>query len=195
MQLSSNIAFKEWAVVVDALGAGEQILLIRKGGIREEKGQFQLYHREFWLFPTQFHESEQSVIPSKRPTLQELAKKGTQDHVDVEYYAIADPIFKIQQSEIIDFLQGKHILSQNVLRERFEFGRENGFYAIIARVYRLPQIEKITLREEYSGCKSWIELDRSLSTNGLVPVIPDREFEDQRNELVGLFNEHAVAHL
>jgi UDP-N-acetylglucosamine 2-epimerase (non-hydrolysing) len=29
-------AFKEWAVVVDALGRGEQTLILRKGGIQEE---------------------------------------------------------------------------------------------------------------------------------------------------------------
>ena len=47
MQPSSNIAFKEWAVVVDALGQGEQVLILRKGGIREERGEFHVDHREF----------------------------------------------------------------------------------------------------------------------------------------------------
>src|SRR5258708_6269605 len=35
MRVSTEIAFKEWAVVADALGHGEQILILRKGGIRE----------------------------------------------------------------------------------------------------------------------------------------------------------------
>ena len=33
-------AFKEWHVVVEALAAGEQILLLRKGGIAEGRGGF-----------------------------------------------------------------------------------------------------------------------------------------------------------
>jgi hypothetical protein len=57
MQVSSNIAFKEWAVVVDALGRGEQVLILRKGGIREQRGEFQADHHEFWLFPTRYHET------------------------------------------------------------------------------------------------------------------------------------------
>ncbi|MED5454303.1 MAG: DUF1802 family protein, partial [Verrucomicrobiota bacterium] len=35
-------AFKEWAVVIDALGRGEQIIILRKGGIHEGKGGFQM---------------------------------------------------------------------------------------------------------------------------------------------------------
>jgi len=84
MQLSSNIAFKEWAVVVDALGRGEQVLILRKGGIREQRGEFHADHHEFWLFPTQYHEAERSVIPSKRPILSEMAASALQDFVDIE---------------------------------------------------------------------------------------------------------------
>src|SRR5512138_2779668 len=49
-------AFKEWAIVVDALGRGEQILILRKGGIAEGRGGFRPEHTRFLLFPTAFHE-------------------------------------------------------------------------------------------------------------------------------------------
>ena len=58
MMAETKVAFKEWAVVVEALGAGEQILILRKGGIHEQRGQFTVAHGEFWLFPTQYHEDE-----------------------------------------------------------------------------------------------------------------------------------------
>ena len=45
-------AFKEWAIVVDALGRGAQILILRKGGLREGSGGFRLEQRQFLLFPT-----------------------------------------------------------------------------------------------------------------------------------------------
>ena len=49
-------AFKEWQVIVAALAAGEQSLLLRKGGIAESRGKFNPERAErFWLFPTQFH--------------------------------------------------------------------------------------------------------------------------------------------
>src|SRR5438093_782089 len=87
MRVRADIAFKEWAVVVDALGRGEQILILRKGGIRERRGEFQVDHASFWLFATQHHEVERSIIPSKRPVLRELAARASTDFADIEFFA------------------------------------------------------------------------------------------------------------
>ncbi|MBA2742902.1 MAG: DUF1802 family protein, partial [Chthoniobacterales bacterium] len=50
-----SIGFKEWALVCDALGRGEQSLILRKGGIAEGRDGFAFRHSEFFLFPTFFH--------------------------------------------------------------------------------------------------------------------------------------------
>src|SRR5215207_4611412 len=49
-------AFKEWTLICDALGRGEQSMIIRKGGIAEGRQGFRFQHSEFLLFPTLFHE-------------------------------------------------------------------------------------------------------------------------------------------
>ena len=48
-----RIALKEWAVICDLLLAGEQAILLRKGGVHEGTGpgQFRLEHDRFALFP------------------------------------------------------------------------------------------------------------------------------------------------
>ena len=46
------IAFKEWAVTVRALAEGEQLVTLRKGGIREPEKHFALEHDRFFLYPT-----------------------------------------------------------------------------------------------------------------------------------------------
>lgn len=194
MEPSNQIAFKEWAIVVDALGQGEQVLILRKGGIREERGQFQVDHREFWLFPTQFHEAERSIIPSKRPRLRDIAAAATKDAVDIEYYVVADAVVQITGPEVLKRLQGRHIWSEQTLQERFQFGREPGLHALIARVYRRPAAERFAIRESYGGCKSWVELERSLSTESLTPVLPDVEYTAQRDEILEMLADHALAH-
>lgn len=194
MQASSNIAFKEWAVVVDALGNGEQILILRKGGIGEVRGEFHADHGEFWLFPTQFHETASSVIPSKRPALREIAGRASPEFVDIEFYAVADPVVRIADVELLGRLQGRHIWSERVLQERFEFGRERGLSALLVRVYRLGSPERLALRDGYGGCKSWVELERSIATATLLPVVSDAEFAAQRNEICELIGDHALAH-
>ena len=47
-----EIAFKEWAVAVDALTNGNQIMLVRKGGISEDSKHFTVIHDKFLLYPT-----------------------------------------------------------------------------------------------------------------------------------------------
>ena len=44
----------------------------------------------FWLFPTQFHESERSIIPSKRTALREIAVGAPKDAVFAELRAHRD---------------------------------------------------------------------------------------------------------
>jgi hypothetical protein len=51
-----SIGFKEWSLVCGALGSGEQSIILRKGGIAEGRSGFSFQHREFFLFPTFFHE-------------------------------------------------------------------------------------------------------------------------------------------
>ena len=193
MQRSFNIAFKEWAVVVDALGLGEQILILRKGGIREERGQFHVDHHEFWLFPTQYHEAESSVIPSKRPVLRELAAAAIKDSVDIQYYAVADAVLKIGDPTALRRLQGRHIWNEQVLQERFQFGREPGLHAMLTRVYRRPSPVRLPMRESYGGCKSWVELEEPLFTEGLTPVLADAEYSAQRDEIRDRLSDHALA--
>lgn len=192
MQPNSNIAFKEWAVVVDALGRGEQILILRKGGIREQHGEFQVDHREFWLLPTQYHEAERSVIPSKRPALREIAATTVKDFVDIAYYAVADSVFEIIDPAALPRLQGRHIWNEEVLQERFQFGREPGLHALLTRIYHSPSSVRFPMRESYGGCKSWVELERSLSTEGLTPVLTDVEYSAQRDEIRERLSDHAL---
>jgi hypothetical protein len=194
MRVSADSAFKEWAVVVDTLARGEQILILRKGGIREHRGEFHVDHPAFWLFPTQYHEAERSIIPSKRPALRELAANAPADAVDIQYYAVADPVLSITDAATLERLQGRHIWTESVLRQRFDFGRGAGLHALIVRVYQLPDPERLPMRERYRGCKSWVQLERPIAGD-VAPVLDDAEFARQRDELIERIREHACADL
>src|SRR6202047_1254167 len=49
-------AFKEGAIVCASIERGKTSLIFRKGGIAEGRKGFQFKHRNFFLFPTFFHE-------------------------------------------------------------------------------------------------------------------------------------------
>ena len=193
MQVSFDIAFKEWAVVVDALGRGEQTLILRKGGIREDRGEFHADHRQFWLFPTQYHEAERFIIPSKRPALHDIAARMVKDAVEIEFLAVADAVLNITDMDVLRRLQGRHIWGEQVLRQRFEFGREPGLHMLITRIYRLAAPQRFPMRDDYGGCKSWLQLERPITAE-VTPVLTDAAFATQRDELCELIGEHALAH-
>ena len=190
---SSNIAFKEWAVVVEALGHGEQILILRKGGIREKRGEFHVGDREFWLCPTQYHEAEGAIIPSKRSELTLFAATASKDSVDIQYYAVADLVLQITDPAVLSRLQGRHIWTEHTLQDRFKFGREPGLHVLLTRVYRRPLPVHLPMREAYGGCKSWVELEQTLSTEGLTPVLADVDYNRQRDEIRERLSDHALA--
>lgn len=194
MRANTNIALKEWGIVVDALGGGEQILILRKGGLREERGEFTLEHQQFWLFPTQFHETAQSVIPSKRPALQEIAAIAKSDSAAVQYFAVVDPVIRITDRALLGQLQGRHIWAEHILQQRFDFGREPGLSALLVRIYRLAAPVSVPLKESYGGCKSWLKLDHALAGE-VTPVLTDADFDQQRDELSELLGAYANAHL
>src|SRR6478672_9678911 len=60
---SLSVALKEWATVCHALETGRQMLLLRKGGIYEAAGEFELENREFLLFPTYLHQNLKMLKP------------------------------------------------------------------------------------------------------------------------------------
>ena len=176
--LPMQTAFKEWAVVVDALIRGRQIAILRKGGIREGKAGFRVKANRFWLFPTQFHQQGESVVKSAWQQFQ-AAQSAFGCGKEVPIYAMAE----IAQSwELMDWsqiarLEGQHIWRESVVKERFEWGRKKALFAWIVRVYRLERPVLIPVIAKYGGCRSWIHLDPPMpSGEGLIPVLSDADF-------------------
>ena len=70
------VAFKEWAVTVRALAEGEQLLTLRKGGIREENKHFEIEHDRFFLYPTFDHQRNDLIRQSHLPELARALEEG-----------------------------------------------------------------------------------------------------------------------
>jgi len=173
-----SVAFKEWAVVVDALGSGRQVFILRKGGIHEGKSGFKMEHAEFLLFPTLFHQQRESVIPEAQRRYDEIAPLlPGPETLRIEYWARVMEWHPLRDFAAVQRLSGQHIWREELLRERFEWGREQLIYAIAVRVFRLPARVELPMRSEYGGCKSWIELDRDVDASSATPVLDDPAFE------------------
>jgi len=187
-----RVAFKEWAVVVDALGRGEQIIILRKGGISEGAGGFKVEHSEFLLAPTLFHQQRESVIDSAQRRFDQISPEFPKpDQLRISCFARVVEWKQLTSIESLQALRGQHIWREEVLSERFEWGRTSGIYALVLRVFRLPKSRELAMLPSYAGCKSWIELAEEIPTEGDEPVLSQSEFERKLAKFHAALNEVA----
>ena len=172
-----RIAFKEWAVVVDALGRGEQIVILRKGGISEGPGGFQVEHPQFLLFPTLYHQQRESVVPPAQARFDKIAPKFPgKDRARFEFFCEVAASQELDSLAAAERLRGQHIWRDEVIAQRFDWGRVRNIHALAVRVFRLPRAAESAMLESYGGCKSWIELENGIDTKGGASVLSDEQF-------------------
>jgi len=173
-------AFKEWAVVVDALERGEQIIILRKGGISEGVGGFKVDHPQFLLFPTLFHQQRESVIESAQRRYDEIASQfPSPDRVRISSYATLSESKQLTSLENANALGGQHVWRAEVISDRFDWGRTKELYALAVRVYRLRQVIELPMLPAYAGSRSWIELTEEVSIEGAEPVLSEGDFQEK----------------
>lgn len=176
--LLMRTAFKEWATVVDALGHGEQILVLRKGGIAEGAGGFRVEHSLFLLFSTLYHQQRESVLPAARVRYDQIAPKlAGPDVLRLEFCAEVVAWRRLDSLAAVERLRGQHIWRDEVLAQRFDWGKQQAIFALAVRVSRLPQRRDLPMLPAYGGCKSWIELAEDIATDAAQPVLAEADFQ------------------
>jgi hypothetical protein len=172
-----SIGFKEWSLICDALGRGEQSIILRKGGIAEGRAGFSFRHHEFFLFPTFFHEQ----IGKVRNREQELSDANSSIEIVISFYARAERTMRIDSLEVAEALAPLHVLLPEVVRERFGYKGE-GLNVAFVRVFRLERRWILANEKWFGGCRSWVELPAAPEI-ALRPVLDDAVHARQRAQL------------
>lgn len=176
-------AFKEWALICEALGSGRQSLILRKGGIVEGRAGFAFRHGEFFLFPTWFHEQlERTTLPSGTPLPQQLGEE-----IDIAYAATVEWTRLVTDLAVVHRLDGMHVWRNEIVEERFRYDETPGLHVAFVRIYRLDPPRRLRMEKKYGGCRSWVELPE-IEGCALVSVISDEEHERRRAQLERLLS-------
>ena len=195
------IALKEWAVTVRALAEGEQLLTLRKGGIREENKHFELEHERFFLYPTFDHQRNDLVRESHHPELARALEEGVwpdeepppkallqdggipqPDRVRLRAWAEVTDHVTIDDRRTLDSLSPYYIWTPDYAEKRLAWKRRHPLHILLLRVHRIPRPVTVRVRDEHHGCRSWVEIDRELPFEG-TPVMADEEFDRARQEI------------
>src|SRR4051794_24225742 len=169
-----SVGFKEWALVCEALGRGEQTVILRKGGLAEGRDGFLFRHGEFFFFPTFFHEQVERV----RTRGAEMPAQQAGE-VEIRYFARLEDARFVTDWKTAAALEPLHILNEDVVRERFEYEGERGIHVAFARVFRVKPAWKFPDERRYGGCRSWVRLPDAPAELHLEPVLPDAEYAAQ----------------
>ena len=169
-------ALKEWHVAVRALSQGETIVLLRKGGIREQGGRFKVKHDRVLLFPTYEHQKKHLLKPDYAEGVLPVEAGWHPPHVEIAAWAQIDRILPIESPRTLAQLLPFHIWTEPFATERFNWKPSQPLYLLLLRTYALPQIVRIPYLPTYGGCRSWIELAEAIPLTGSVPVLEDKDY-------------------
>jgi len=176
-------ALKEWDVICEALGAGRQVIVIRKGGIAEGRGGLRFEHPEFALLPTFFHQQAERVVPEAGFAARQTGSAGERESVEIRHAATLIWHKVVTDRTLLAKLQAFHILSPEEVEARFSQKPAPGVQIALLRVYRLDPPQRVPWQKSFGGCRSWAEMDADLESCSRVSVLSDEQFAELEREL------------
>jgi hypothetical protein len=176
-----SVALKEWAVVCHALETGRQMILLRKGGIVEAIGGFELEQSQFLLFPTYLHQNIAMLKPEAQAGVG--ASDAEPEQITIRSAADVTDIIRLSNRSQMDAIDAQHIWAPPLIDMRFSYRPKNPLYLLIVRAYQLATPVTIQNTPEYAGCKSWVPLAKRIDCADATPAIADGEFDRRRDRL------------
>lgn len=177
--------FKEWTLICDALGRGEQSIILRKGGIAEGRAGFRFQHEEFLLFPTLFHEQ---VTKLKLPPETPLPAPRPDGQLAVRYSVRVEWTRDLTDWAAVQRLAPLHLWQEAEIEKRFRQGDTPAVSLAFIRTSRLSQPFVFPDAPGYGGCRSWVKLPALPADLTGAPSLDDathREREQQVLAVIG----------
>jgi hypothetical protein len=173
-----TIVLKEWAVTVRALDQGRQVVLLRKGGIREEGEEFRVVEPEFLLYPTYEHQREDLLKPEWREELRAtLTQPRRAEAVVFRHWARVAEVWEVREREKVESLAPRYLWTPEYALSRLHWKPGSPLLVLAVRVYRMAQEQAVAASPEYAGCRSWVRLQEAVELGKLDAVMSEEEFQ------------------
>ena len=182
-----SVALKEWASVCSALESGRQMILLRKGGIYEAAGEFELENPQFLLFPTYLHQNTKMLKPEAHGNIAVVDSEPGQ--IRLSAAGVVTDIVQLRSRGQMDAIDDEHVWTSPLIDMRFNYKPANPLYLLVVRIYRLADAVTVANTPAYAGCKSWVPLDAPVATSSAVSVLDDARYHSRRTKIL-----NAIAH-
>ena len=182
------LAYKEWAVIVHALVEGEQVLDVRKGGLREDGRHFGLQATRLWLYPTAEHQQPELLKPAYRHLIELASASPVGEPIRIDSWADIVGVATLTTPEELAALDSKLIWTFDYAESRLRWKKRDPLWVLALRVHRLHEPVLVPWREEYGGCTSWVDLQGLPDDPAALPSEPalsDIAFKSRLKGIVG----------
>jgi len=170
-------ALKEWAIAIEALTTGKTVVLLRKGGISER--DFQIKHSPAWLYPTYEHQKPHLLKSTYASEVISVKSGWHPKEVKISGCVEITDTLSVTKLKQLDALYPYHVWNEQMVEERLKWKSQKPLIVLFLRVYRLSIPQLIPYHVSYGGCKSWIDLDQSISNTSLFPVLTKEQYNQQ----------------
>jgi hypothetical protein len=182
------LAYKEWAVIVHALIEGEQVVDVRKGGLREDGRHFGLQATRLWLYPTAEHQQPELLKPAYRHLIELASASPVGEPIRIDSWAEIVGVATLTTPEELAALDSKLIWTFDYAESRLRWKKRDPLWVLALRVHRLQEPVIVPWREEYGGCTSWVDL-QGLSDDPTAlpsePALSDIAFKSRLKGVIG----------
>ena len=172
---SLGYALKEWAVAVRALERGETALVVRKGGIREKA--FAVPRTRFLLLPGYEHQRPELLKDEYRSLMDAIPDLADDGPLRFTSFAEVEGAYEISETKELAALDPHHMWTPEYAESRFKWRPKKPLTVLVLRTYLLQETVELPYRDEYGGCKSWIELREPVSLDGAHPALSAEDFD------------------
>ena len=173
-------ALKEWAAICHALLEGEQVIDLRKGGLREDGRHFGVDTTHAWLYPTAEHQKPELLKPAYQRWIDLAHRAPVGEDIVVQGYVEIVEAITISEPEQLEAVTSKVIWSPEYAAARMQWKRRDPLWVLIMRAHRLIEPITIPWDDAYKGCTSWVDLagaPTDLNVIASTPATSDAVFQ------------------
>ena len=113
------------------------------------------------------------------------------DRVRIRAWAEVAGAWTVTDRRVVDGLSPFYVWTPDYAEKRLAWKRRHPLHVLLLRTYRIPRPVTVRVRDDYGGCRSWLEITRDLPFEG-TPVLSDEEFERASEEIAAIVHGGAV---
>ncbi|HJQ28014.1 MAG TPA: DUF1802 family protein, partial [Rubrobacter sp.] len=139
---------------------------------------FAVPRTRFLLLPGYEHQKPELLKPEYRELMREIPDLADGGPLRFSSFAEVDGAYEVSEADDLASLDPYHMWTPDYAESRFNWRPKKPLTVLVLRAHLLPETVELPYRDEYGGCKSWIELQETISVEGARPALSDGDFEE-----------------